>query len=261
MSPMPASRNSSRDAIQGSVVAKLAGQKTSKAGEPGAVRAAQPLVPAGDQGVYRSSGHVDRASPESLRRVDDEQHARLPARRAQLVQVKRPPGERVHPGDGQQPGTRPDGRGDFGGGQPIPGRAQRADPHALRGQPLPRQDGGRVVPLDDQDLVAVLPGQAVGHQVQPVRGAVAQYDLVRRAADQPGQQRPQPLGHVAEVVVADPVRGRLQRGRLPGHLDRRPRQRPLVGGVQPDPPVERTELRRGRGCLRHDRLTTASPVG
>ena len=57
-------------------------------------------------------------------------------------------------------------------------------------------------------------------------------------------------GTSLKVAVGDPVRCRLQRGRVPGRLHRRAGQRPLMRGVQPDPPVERAELgsRDGHGA-------------
>jgi len=114
---------------------------------------------------------------------------------------------------------------------------------------LPWQDRGRVVTLHSEDLVAVLPAQAVRDQVQPVRGAVTQHDLLGPAADQPGQQGAQPFRHVAEIVVADPMRRGLERGRLRSRVHRCTGQRTLMGSVEPRAAIERPEL----GCGQRNR--------
>jgi hypothetical protein len=176
------------------------------------------------------------------------------------MQVEGPPGERVDPGHRDQPGARPDRRRQLRARQQA-GRPQRPDPDSPLPQPQPGEHRGRVVTLDDQHLVARLPGQPVRDQVQPVGGAVAEHDLVRRAADQARQQGPQPLGQLAEIVIADPVRGGLQPGRLAGRFHRRPGQRALVGGVEPGPAIEGAELRcrPQRGRFRRCHVLPASP--
>src|SRR5690242_14981678 len=70
MAPMPASRNSSRDAIQGSVVAKLAGQKTSKARTPRSSRtviraSGQAPVPPPSPASRPAAGAAGQAGPDA----------------------------------------------------------------------------------------------------------------------------------------------------------------------------------------------------
>lgn len=81
--------------------------------------------------------------------------------------------------------------------------------------------------------------------MQPVGGAVTKDDLLWCAADQLRQQAAEPLWHLSEVVVADPVRCGLQRGRPFACLHGRVWQRALMSRVEPRPAVERTELGRG----------------
>jgi hypothetical protein len=59
-----------------------------------------------------------------------------------------------------------------------------------------------------------------------------------------GAQTAEPLGHLTEVVVANPMRRGLQRGRPLACLHCSMWQRALMSRVEPRPAVERTELGR-----------------
>jgi hypothetical protein len=100
-------------------------------------------------------------------------------------------------------------------------------------EPAERQHRGRIVALGQQHLVTGGPPQPVRDQVQPVRGAVTQDDLVGPAADQARQQLPESLRPLLEGGVRDAEGcGFLGEGPL-GRGDRDRRQRTLVRGVQP----------------------------
>jgi hypothetical protein len=83
----------------------------------------------------------------------------------------------------------------------------------------------------------------VGQQIQPIAGAVGQYDLPRIGADQLTERCAQLLRDLEERLFGHAPRIELLLDRLARRLSRRERQRPLMGGVQPRPGRQTERLR------------------
>ena len=210
--------------------------------EPGPVRAAQPLEPAAHQRVDGQGGQVEGAGPDGLGAVDHEGHPGPAAHPAERGQVDRLPGEGEHPAGAEQPGRRGQLRLQLPGVQHPALGPQQPDPHPALGQGQPGHDRGREVAVHQQDLVPGPPVDPLDQQLQPVAGAVAEDHLAGRDPDQAAQDVLEPARDLGERLVAHPVGSRLVGQRAGGRRHRDQRQRPLVGAVQPGPPVEAAEV-------------------
>src|SRR5262249_3252320 len=124
----------------------------------------------------------------------------------------------------------------------VAGRVDVADTYATGFERQPRKQDRGEVAADQEDLVPLPPGEAIRDEVEPVRGAVAKDHLVGGRPEQASQGTPQPRRHLCEPLGGEFKRTHLPGNGLAGFLGRYPRQRPLVGTVQPDPPVERTKV-------------------
>lgn len=213
-----------------------------------AVGPAQPLEADVYDGVDRHRAQIQGPRAQGLGRVGHQEHPLFAAHSTQARQIGGQAGEGVDPGGAKEPRRRrshatafrglPDGLPQLVGVGQGSRRAQATHGHASPLQAQPGQHVRRKVAVDDQHLVARPPGDAVGQEVQPVGGAVAQHDLVRRGAYQAGQHLLEVRGHAVKALLSHLVGRHLPGNGLPRRLGCDPGQWPLVGAVHPDAPLE-----------------------